>query len=155
MPVDSYRAKGDDKPVGINWHLGFYERHTSIKSTYTRPMEKARVANKDADSYIKWFQLYETTVAKWNIFPTDTHNMDESGCALGLYYKSRVIVPAKEKDAIKSINRKREWGTNINSISEIGKASKAFIITKSKHMLRDLIKPIIELGYTLTVTHNG
>jgi hypothetical protein len=81
--------------------------------------------------------------------------MDESGCALRIYHKSRVIVLAKERDAIKSINRKREWGTNINSISGIGKASKAFIITKGKYVLRDLIEPIIESGCTLAVTHNG
>jgi hypothetical protein len=117
-------------------------------------MEKARVINEDADSYIKWFQFYEVIVAKWNIFFADTHNMDESGYALRLCYKSRVIVPAKEKDAIKSMNGKREWGTNINFISGIGKASKAFIITKGKHVLRDLIEPIIESGCTLAVTHN-
>jgi hypothetical protein len=81
--------------------------------------------------------------------------MDESGCALGLCHKSRVIVPAKEKDAIKSMDGKREWGTNIDSISGIGKASKAFIITKGKHVLRDLIEPIVESGCTLAVTHNG
>jgi hypothetical protein len=81
--------------------------------------------------------------------------MDESGCAFRLCHKSRVIVLAKEKDAIKSMNGKREWETNIDSISKIRKASKAFIITKSKYVLRDLIKPIIESGCTLTVTHNG
>jgi hypothetical protein len=81
--------------------------------------------------------------------------MDESGCALRIYHKSRVIVLAKERDAIKSINRKREWGTNINTINGIRKASKAFIIIKSKHVLRDLIEPIVESGCTLAVTHNG
>jgi hypothetical protein len=81
--------------------------------------------------------------------------MDESGCAFKICYKSRVIVSAKEKEAIKSIDRKREWGTNINFISGIGKASKAFIITKGKYVFRDLIEFIIELGCTLAVTHNG
>jgi hypothetical protein len=34
--------------------------------------------------------------------------MDESGCGIGISYKSRVIVPAKEKEIRKTINGKRE-----------------------------------------------
>jgi hypothetical protein len=47
-----YRAKGDFKDVGKNWHLGFYKRHTSVESTYARLMAKERVVNEDADTYI-------------------------------------------------------------------------------------------------------
>jgi hypothetical protein len=46
------RAKGDYKPIGKNWHLSFYDRHTSIESKYATSMEKARLANEDADIYI-------------------------------------------------------------------------------------------------------
>jgi hypothetical protein len=46
------RAKGDYKPVGKNWHLGFYDRHTSVESKYAISMEKARLVNEDADTYI-------------------------------------------------------------------------------------------------------
>jgi Tc5 transposase DNA-binding domain/helix-turn-helix, Psq domain len=102
------RAKGDSKKVEKNWHLGFYERHTSVESTYARSMAKERVANEDADTYIAWFRLYESTVAKWNILSADTHNMDESGCAIRISHKSRVIISAKEKEVIKSMNGKRE-----------------------------------------------
>jgi hypothetical protein len=46
------RAKGDDKSVGKNWHLSFYNRYTSVESKYATFMEKARLINKDADIYI-------------------------------------------------------------------------------------------------------
>jgi hypothetical protein len=46
------RAKGDDKEVGKNWYLGFYERYTSVELIYARLMAKERVANEDADIYI-------------------------------------------------------------------------------------------------------
>ena len=81
--------------------------------------------------------------------------MDESGCAIGISHKSRVIIPAKEKEAIKSMDGKREWATNINTISNIGTASKGFFVTKGKNVLRDLMSYIIELGCTVTVTDNG
>ena len=149
------RTKGDDKEVGKNWHLGFYERHTSVKSKYARSMTKERVSNEDADNYIAWFRLYESIVAKWNILSADTHNMDESGCAIGISHKSRVIVPAKEKEAIKSMDGKREWATSIDTISGIGTASKGFFITKGKSVLRDLMSFIVESGCTIAVTDNG
>jgi hypothetical protein len=46
------KAKGDYKPVGKNWHLSFYDRHTSVESKYATSMEKARLANENADTYI-------------------------------------------------------------------------------------------------------
>jgi hypothetical protein len=67
--------------------------------------------------------------------------MDESECVIGISYKSRVIVPTKEKEAKKTINGKREWVTNIDIINGIGKASiKGFFVTKGKSVLRDLMK---------------
>jgi hypothetical protein len=117
-------------------------------------MAKERVANEDADTYITWFRLYELTVAKWNILPADTHNMDESGYTIEISYKSRVIIPAKKKKAIKSMDDKREWATNINNISSVETASKDFFVIKGKNVLRDLISYIIELGCTVAVTDN-
>jgi hypothetical protein len=150
------RAKGDYKPVGKNWHLGFYDRHTSVESKYAISMEKARLANEDADIFITWFRLYETTVAKWNILHADTHNMDESGCGIGISHKSRVIVPAKEKEVRKIMDGKREWATNCDTINGVGKASiKGFYITKGKRVFRDYIELIVESGCTLAVTDNG
>jgi hypothetical protein len=80
--------------------------------------------------------------------------MDESGYVIGIFYKSRVIIPIKEKEAIKSINGKREWATNIDIISDVETASKGFFVTKGKNMFRDLMSYIIELGCTVAVTDN-
>ena len=81
--------------------------------------------------------------------------MDESGYTIGISYKSRVIIPAKEKEAIKSINSKREWATNIDTINSVGTASKGFFIIRGKNVLRDLISYIIESGCMIAVTDNG
>ncbi len=81
--------------------------------------------------------------------------MDESGYAIRISYKNRVIVPAKEKEARKTIDSKREWATNCDIINSVGKTStKDFYITKDKRVLRDLIEFIIESDYTLAVTDN-
>jgi hypothetical protein len=149
------RAKRDDKEIGKNWHLEFYERYINVESIYVRLMAKERIFNKNADNYIAWFRFYELTVAKWNILPADTYNMNESGCAIGISHKSRVIIPAKEKEAIKSMDGKREWAININIISDIGTASKGFFVIKGKNIFRNFIDYIIELSCTIAITDNG
>ena len=118
-------------------------------------MVKERISNKNADNYIIWFRFYELTVVKWDIFPADTHNMDESGYVIGISYKSRVIIPVKEKKAIKFMNGKREWATNIDIINSVGTVFKGFFVIRGKNVLRDLISYIIELDCTIAVTDNG
>ncbi len=60
--------------------------------------------------------------------------MDESRCAIRISHKSRVIIPAKEKEVIKSIDGKREWVININIINSVGTVSKGFFVIKGKNM---------------------
>jgi hypothetical protein len=80
--------------------------------------------------------------------------MDESECTIRIFYKSRVIIPVKEKEAIKFINGKREWATNINIISGVETVSKGFFVIKGKNIFRDLMNYIIESDYTIAVTDN-
>jgi len=72
--------------------------------------------------------------------------MDESGCAIGIFYKSRVIIPAKEKKIIKFMVGKLEWAINIDTINSVGTVSKGFFVTRGKNVFRDLINYIIESG---------
>jgi hypothetical protein len=71
------KAKGSDKTVGKKWHLRFYKRHPNMETKYSRPMERARVINENADNYIKWFRRVFVTILKWDIELADTWNMDE------------------------------------------------------------------------------
>ena len=47
------KAKGSDELVGKKWHLRFYKRHPNVEARYSRPMERARVINENADNYIE------------------------------------------------------------------------------------------------------
>ncbi len=80
--------------------------------------------------------------------------MDESRYTIRISYKSRVIISVKEKEAIKSMDGKREWVININIINSVGIISKGFFVIRDKNVLRDFISYIIESGYTITVTDN-
>jgi hypothetical protein len=80
--------------------------------------------------------------------------MDESEYIIRIFYKSRVIIPIKEKETIKSIDSKREWVINIDTINSVGIAFKDFFVTKDKNVFRNFINYIIESDYTIAVTDN-
>src|SRR6266536_1392094 len=80
--------------------------------------------------------------------------MDELGCSIRVSHKSRVVIPAEEKQVIKTIDGKREWATNINTISSVGTACKGFFVIKGIYVLRDLMKYIIKSGCICAVTPN-
>jgi hypothetical protein len=149
------RAKGDHTLVGKNWHHKFYERHSSIKTLRARPIEKARLINKDPDNYIKWFRTFIEIIIKWGLLPEDIYNMDESGAGLGFIQKSYIIGPEEEKDARVLMDVNREWATLIETISAIGKALEPFFINKSAQIFRDFMEAMVKLGATLAVTYNG
>jgi hypothetical protein len=88
-------------PVGYNWHNGFFRRHSGVKTKFSKLMEKVRVLNENADTYIEYFERYDRLCTKWGIDRVEEcYNMDEVGAAIGLYHKSRVIVPAEEAEVI-------------------------------------------------------
>ena len=88
-------------PVGYNWHNDFFRRHPGVKTKFSKPMEKVRVLNENADTYIEYFERYDRLCTKQGIDRAEKcYNMDKAGAAIGLHHKSRVIVPVKEAEAI-------------------------------------------------------
>jgi hypothetical protein len=69
-----------------------------MKARYSRPMERARVINENADNYIEWFRRVFVIILKWDIEFVNTWNMDKLGAGIGISYKSYIIVIVKKKD---------------------------------------------------------
>jgi hypothetical protein len=87
-------------PVRINWHLAFFKEHPAhVKIIFSRPIDKHRVKAEDFTDFIAFFRRFADARMKWGIIDSDIHNMDKSGCAIGLEHSSKIIVPAEEKTA--------------------------------------------------------
>lgn len=94
--------KGYTQPIGKNWHLKFFARHAEIKTMFARSMDRQRMKAENPDEFIEWFRRFHATRVKWGVVDDDIHNMDESGCAMGLEQKPKVIVPSIEARAVHS-----------------------------------------------------
>ena len=77
--------------------------------------------------------------------------MDESGYAINVEQKSKIILPANEKAAFAKQDRNKEWTTLIEDINVIGQNVSPFLIFKGKSMLKDLCELIGTSDATLAV----
>jgi hypothetical protein len=105
--------------------------------------------------FIEWFRRFQHTRNKWDIIDPNIYNMDESGTAISVEQKSRIILPAKKKDVFAKQDGNREWGTMIEYIRVIGRDIPPFFIHKGKHILRDLAELISHSRVTLACSENG
>jgi len=68
--------------------------------------------------------------------------MDESGSAIDIKQKLKVILFSEEKKTFAKQNRNREWVIIIKIIRVISGDIPPFLITKGKYILKDLAKLI-------------
>jgi len=80
--------------------------------------------------------------------------MDELKYLIRIFYKSRVIISVEENQAIKTMDNKREWATNIDIIINIRTACKDFFVIKGIYILRNFIKYVVKSGYICAIISN-
>jgi hypothetical protein len=155
MANEILRGKGSSDPIGVNWHIGFLNRHLELRSAVSRPIDKQRVMSEDPNVFIYFFHLFEQTRAEYGISDSDTYNMDESGCAIGIEQASKVIIPANEKETFTKQDSKREWATLIECISAGGDKAPLFAILAGKTHLVDNWSNLKASDACLAVSDNG
>ena len=84
--------RGENTLLGSNWLTKFLKRFPTLQSRFIPPLDKERYNAQDPVIISDWFQLYANTKAKYSVDDTDTWNMDEKGCPLGVIRMIKVIV---------------------------------------------------------------
>ena len=126
------KARGDCKPLGVNWVQKLLKRHPELESRFIQSMDKERVNAMNYDSVSDWFNLYRGVLGKYQILKEDTYNMDEKGFALGQIGKQKVIASKHRLNTVLCQSGNREWVSLIECISADGVLLPAFIIFKAK-----------------------
>ena len=135
MASEMLKDKGDHEVLGKNWVAGFLHRHEELQSRFSQPLDKERAATHDPEKLLRWFQLFETTIQKYDIQQEDTYNMDEKGFALGVAGRAKVICSRDDLQVYVTQDGNREWTSLIECISGDGRLLDMFIIFKGKrHM---------------------
>jgi hypothetical protein len=95
--------------IGINWYSKFLNRHPDIKLLRSRALDQSRKDATNHDIARHWFDLYSTTLLKYDINECDIYNMDEKGCMKGIGDNTKVFVPGSEFEAFSAQPGNREW----------------------------------------------
>jgi hypothetical protein len=83
------------------------------------------------------------------------YNMDESGSALSMEQRSKVILPIEEKEAFSKQDGNREWATDIECVCATGGDIPPFLIVKGQYVLEDICQLFGNSRAKLAVSDNG
>ena len=147
--------KNDHEPLGKNWYLAFLARHPDLKTLWSRALDQSR---KDATNYetaSKWFNLYQTIKALYDIDDEDTYNMDEKGCMRGIGENVKVLVPRSEAEVFSIQPGNREWVSIIECIGATGYILPPFFIFQGQRIQQDWVDATIDRKAVIRVTPNG
>lgn len=134
MATEMLVDKGDNRALGYNWMTGFLRRNSDLQSRFSQPLDQERAATHDPEVLLRWFQLVGSIIQKYDIQQADTYNMDETGFALGVTGRTRVICPRADLQIYVTQDGNREWTTLIECISADGRLLKIFMIFKGKQI---------------------
>jgi hypothetical protein len=67
MAIELLEDKGDTKHLGNHWIDAFLCRHPDIKTNFVTRLDKSQLEAQDLEIFSNWFDLYWTTIFKYNI----------------------------------------------------------------------------------------
>jgi hypothetical protein len=86
--------------VGKNWHIALLTRNPEIKRVVARDLNRTRAsAMLKIETFIEYFELYNSLCQQYNIAPQDTYNMDEKGFYMRAIQRAYVLIPVGEREA--------------------------------------------------------
>ena len=97
MAIELLVEKGDTADLGIYYTEQFLHQHPQLKSKFVTELNKQQAKAQNPDIFKHWFELYRTTVQKYNIKPQNCYNMNEKGILSGVIGKVKVIISKHKK----------------------------------------------------------
>ena len=83
--------------VGRNWPNHFVKRVPELRMRFTRRYDYQRAQCEDPAIMKEWFNLVESTIARYGIANADIWNFDETGFAMGLVCRHLVVTGAERR----------------------------------------------------------
>jgi hypothetical protein len=81
MALELLKAKGDNEELGMHWSDTSI-RYPALKTKFVSGLDKQRALAQDLVSITAWFELFRTTLSKYNIYINDVYNIDEKGALM-------------------------------------------------------------------------
>lgn len=129
--------KGPEFCVGKMWLSRFLDTHKGVLSQYwAKPLDRTRASGLNPVAVDWYFQALERVAAQHTIPQENWYGADETGLALGLAGKTRVIAGAGKSVQHKLQDGEREIVTVLETICADGTCLKPTVIFKGKNLLK-------------------
>lgn len=155
MTCEMLIEKGDYRKLGDSWIYSFLRRHKDLRSRWSQPLDKERNATHDPDKLMRYFELVESVIQKYDVQKADTYNMDEKGSALGDHGKEKIICFKHNLQAYQAQDGTREWVSLIECISADGRLLALFIIFKGKRQMKFWFTVLEDKEACIALSENG
>ncbi|KAJ6437064.1 hypothetical protein O9K51_10361 [Purpureocillium lavendulum] len=123
--------------VGKNWPYSFVRRNRDkLGCTWFDGLDMARRKADSASRYKDYFELIRTKIAKYNILPCNTYNVDEKGFLLGVINRTKRVFSLNVKKQGKLLGAaqdgNRSWITFLACICQDMTSLPPFLIYQGK-----------------------
>lgn len=143
------------RPISRNWLRRFYQRHSNIKSRFTRQIEASRFNSVNFDSVKSYFDVVTDLYINNHYDQHAIYNMDESGFAIGASQSSRVLVNVREETSWKQVIGRQEWITAIECICANGTVLPPLVIFKAQHTNSHWIPTFTPSDWRFSTSNSG
>ena len=124
----------EESYLSRSWFTRFKKRNPELVTTFSRRLESSRAAHNNPEHVQSFFQLYQSTVAKYNVKPQNVWNMDEKGYMIGVSASSKIVTIIRGRGINRNVNHSgnKELVTTIECVSATGQFITPMIIYKGK-----------------------
>jgi hypothetical protein len=142
--------------VGENWVYRLVNRHSELKSRFSRRYNYERAKCEDIKIIREHFDRIRDTIQEYGILPEDIYNFDETGFAMGLCATAKVITGSDRYSRPYLLQPgNREWVTAIESVNAMGWALPSYIIFKAKAYIQEGWFDTLPDDWRLDISDNG
>ncbi|CEJ53651.1 hypothetical protein PMG11_00001 [Penicillium brasilianum] len=129
-------ARGSHPPptVGVKWVDNLINRRPDLRIRALIRYDYQRALNEDPKLLREWFLTVQRVIDENGIQPEDIYNCDETGFAMGLISKQKVVTRAEMYGNSRRLLQpgNREWVTAIEAIGADGYSLPLCVIFKAK-----------------------
>ena len=104
-------------PIGKLWPQRCLHRHPDLATTISHTIESSRLKETPHEAIEDWFNVFEETIAEYQISVENMYNMDETGFSVGNIDGAYVVVNKTLQTKLKANPGRQEWTTVLECVS--------------------------------------
>jgi hypothetical protein len=118
---------------GATWCYRFIGRKEDLKVCFSRQLDRARAVAITKPMLDAWYELYDSTLRKYNIKKRNIWNMDEVGFQMGVLGRTKIVILRSDQNKYVQQPGDKSWASVLETVCGSGKSIPPFLIFNGEH----------------------